>query len=289
VKGIVLAGGSGTRLYPSTQVVSKQLLPVFDKPMIYYPLSVLMLGGIRDILLISTPHDLPLFQELLGTGEQWGISLTYSEQARPEGIPQAFLIGEDFIGDSGVCLILGDNVFYGDQLGDKMRSAASVKKGGVVFGYPVSDPQRYGVVVFGDDGRVTELVEKPAVPPSRYAVPGLYFYDNQVVEITKNLKPSARGELEITDVNRVYLKRGELLVEIFGRGVAWLDTGTPNSLLRGSSFIAAIQERQRFKIACLEEIAFRQGWISPEQLLAAADAIPSSEYADYLREIEAEG
>jgi glucose-1-phosphate thymidylyltransferase len=288
VKGIVLAGGSGTRLYPSTRVMSKQLLPVYDKPMIYYPLSVLMLGGIREVLLISTPHDLPHFQELLGDGRQWGISITYAEQARPEGIAQAFLVGEEFIGESSVCLILGDNVFYGDQLGDKMKAAASVQRGGVVFGYPVSDPERYGVVVFDPDGTVTDIVEKPAVPPSRYAVPGLYFYDNQVVEITRDLKPSDRGELEITDVNKVYLERGELKVEIFGRGVAWLDTGTPDALLRGASFIAAIQERQRFKIACLEEIAFRQGWIDKTQLLALAEGIPSPEYGAYLREIAVE-
>lgn len=288
MKGIVLAGGSGTRLYPSTRVMSKQLLPVYDKPMIYYPLSVLMLGGIREVLLISTPHDLPHFQELLGDGRQWGISITYAEQARPEGIAQAFLVGEEFIGESSVCLILGDNVFYGDQLGDKMKSAASVQRGGVVFGYPVSDPERYGVVVFDPDGTVTDIVEKPAVPPSRYAVPGLYFYDNQVVEITRDLKPSDRGELEITDVNKVYLERGELKVEIFGRGVAWLDTGTPDALLRGASFIAAIQERQRFKIACLEEIAFRQGWIDKTQLLALAEGIPSPEYGAYLREIAVE-
>jgi glucose-1-phosphate thymidylyltransferase len=288
VKGIVLAGGSGTRLYPSTRVMSKQLLPVYDKPMIYYPLSVLMLGGIREVLLISTPHDLPHFRELLGDGGQWGISITYAEQARPEGIAQAFLVGEEFIGESSVCLILGDNVFYGDQLGDKMKAAASVQRGGVVFGYPVSDPERYGVVVFDPDGTVTDIVEKPAVPPSRYAVPGLYFYDNQVVEITRGLKPSDRGELEITDVNKVYLERGELKVEIFGRGVAWLDTGTPDALLRGASFIAAIQERQRFKIACLEEIAFRQSWIDKTQLLAMAENIPSPEYGAYLREIAGE-
>jgi glucose-1-phosphate thymidylyltransferase len=288
VKGIVLAGGSGTRLYPSTRVMSKQLLPVYDKPMIYYPLSVLMLGGIREILLISTPHDLPHFQELLSDGSHWGISISYAEQARPEGIAQAFLVGEAFIGDSSVCLILGDNVFYGDELGEKMRRAASVQRGGVIFGYPVSDPQRYGVVVFDEDGTVTDIVEKPEVPPSRYAVPGLYFYDNQVVEITRALKPSDRGELEITDVNRFYLGKGELKVEIFGRGVAWLDTGTPDALLRGASFIATIQERQRFKIACLEEIAFRQGWVGKADLLAMADEIPSAEYGDYLREIASE-
>lgn len=282
MKGIVLAGGKGTRLYPLTEIVSKQLLPVFDKPMIYYPISVLMLGGIREILLISTPDDLPRFQSLLGDGSQWGISISYAEQPRPEGIAQAFIIGREFVGDDKVCLILGDNVFYGDQIGAKMRAAAAMDAGAVIFGYPVRDPQRYGVVAFDEEGRVRDIVEKPKVPPSRFAVPGLYFYDNRVLDIAASLAPSPRGELEITDVNRAYLEAGTLHVEIFGRGLAWLDTGTHDSLLRASTFIAAIQERQNLKIACLEEIGFRQGWLSRDRLRVLAEGMTDPEYGSYL-------
>jgi glucose-1-phosphate thymidylyltransferase len=281
-KGIVLAGGAGTRLYPATQSISKQLIPVYDKPMVYYPLSVLMLTGIRDILVVSTPHDLPRFKELLGDGSQWGLSLRYAEQSEPKGIAQAFIIGSDFIGDDSVCLILGDNVFYGDQLQDKLQRAAGAMSGGRVFGYPVQNPSRYGVVDFNDDGTVTSIEEKPSDPSSNYAVTGLYFYDNRVVDIARSIEPSDRGELEITDVNREYLKRDALNVELFGRGMAWLDTGTHESLLQASNFIAAIEKRQGLKIACLEEIAYREGWISAEQVREQAQTFSQNNYGEYL-------
>jgi glucose-1-phosphate thymidylyltransferase len=282
MKGIVLAGGAGTRLYPATRAVSKQLLPVHDKPMVYYPLSVLMLAGIRDILLISTPRDLPRFEDLLGDGAQWGLNLRYAEQPEPKGIAQAFTIGADFIDGDPVCLILGDNLFYGDQLRRKVRTAASLTEGGKVFGYPVQEPSRYGVVDFTDDGTVTSIEEKPDDPPSDYAVTGLYFYDDQVVDVARSIEPSDRGELEITDVNRAYLEQGTLEVELFGRGMAWLDTGTHESLLQASNFIAAIEKRQGLKIACLEEIAYREGWITADEVRAQARALDQNGYGQYL-------
>lgn len=284
-KGIVLAGGSGTRLYPATHAVSKQLIPVYDKPMVYYPLSVLMLAGIRDVLLISTPRDLSRFQELLGDGSRWGIALSYAEQPEPKGIAQAFPIGADFIDGEPVALILGDNLFYGDQLRSKVRSAASLTEGGKIFGYPVQNPSRYGVVAFDDDGRVTAIEEKPDDPPSNYAVPGLYFYDEEAVDIARSLTPSDRGELEITDLNQVYLDRGALQVELFGRGMAWLDTGTHESMLQASTFIAAIEQRQGLKIACLEEIAYREGWISADQVEEQAQSMRKTGYGQYLLRI----
>ncbi len=282
MKGIVLAGGAGTRLYPATQAMSKQLLPVYDKPMVYYPLSVLMLAGIRDILLISTPKDLPRFEALLGDGAQWGVNLHYAEQSEPKGIAQAFTIGSDFIDGESVSLILGDNLFYGDQLRRKVRAAAELDNGGKVFGYPVEDPSRYGVVGFEDDGTVTTIEEKPDNPPSEYAVTGLYFYDDQVVDIARSIKPSDRGELEITDVNQAYLEQGSLEVELFGRGMAWLDTGTHESLLQASNFIAAIERRQGLKIACLEEIAYREGWISADEVREQARPLDQNGYGKYL-------
>ena len=282
MKGIVLAGGAGTRLYPATRAVSKQLLPVYDKPMVYYPLSVLMLAGIQDILLISTPKDLPRFQELLGDGSQWGISLQYAEQPEPRGIAQAFTIGADFIDGDPVSLILGDNLFYGDQLRRRVRDAAELTDGGKVFGYPVQDPSRYGVVGFDDNGMVTAIEEKPDDPPSHYAVTGLYFYDDEVVDIARSIEPSDRGELEITDVNRAYLEQGELEVERFGRGMAWLDTGTHDSLLEAASFIASIERRQGLKIACLEEIAYREGWITAEEVEQQARVLDQNGYGEYL-------
>ncbi|WP_251961526.1 glucose-1-phosphate thymidylyltransferase RfbA [Salinibacter ruber] len=282
MKGIVLAGGAGTRLYPATRAMSKQLLPVYDKPMVYYPLSVLMLAGIRDILLISTPKDLPRFEALLGDGSQWGVNLQYAEQSEPKGIAQAFTIGSDFIDGEPVSLILGDNLFYGDQLRRKVRAAAELTDGGKVFGYPVEDPSRYGVVGFEDDGTVTTIEEKPENPPSEYAVTGLYFYDDQVVDIARSIEPSDRGELEITDVNQAYLEQGTLEVELFGRGMAWLDTGTHDSLLQASSFIASIEKRQGLKIACLEEIAYREGWISAEEVEEQARALDQNGYGEYL-------
>ena len=285
MKGIVLAGGSGTRLYPATQVVSKQLLPVYDKPMIYYPLSVLMLGGIREILLISTPHDLPRFRELLGSGSRWGISILYAEQPRPEGLAQAFLIGEEFIAGERVCLILGDNIFYGDSLRGKVREASSITEGATIFGYRVRDPERYGVVTFDRKGKPLSLEEKPTQPRSNYAVTGLYFYDSRVVEYAKDQKPSARGELEITDLNLRYLREGRLNLRLLGRGVAWLDTGTHESLLRAADFIETVELRQGLKIACLEEIAYREGWIDLHALAEAAEFYGKSGYGEYLKDL----
>jgi len=284
-KGIVLAGGAGTRLHPATRAVSKQLLPVYDKPMVYYPLSTLMLAGIRDILLISTPRDLPRFEDLLGDGHQWGINLRYAEQPRPEGIAQAFLIGREFIKDDPVCLILGDNIFYGQGLSGRLQDAAQQPDGGTVFAYYVTNPERYGVVDFDEEGRVLSIEEKPEDPATNYAVTGLYFYDSNVVDIAENLEPSERGELEITDVNRHYLERDALGVETLGRGMAWLDTGTHGSLLQAANFVQTIEERQGLKISCPEEIAWRMGWISAEDVHSMGRSMDNNAYGQYLLDL----
>jgi len=285
MKGIILAGGAGTRLHPLTKALSKQLIPIYDKPMIYYPLSTIMLAGIREILIISTPKDLPKFMDLFGDGNDLGLSFSFKEQPKPEGIAQAFIIGEEFIGEDSVCLILGDNLFYGHNLSKTLQNVAQLEDGACIFGYWVSDPQRYGIVEFNEKMEVIGIEEKPKIPKSNYAVPGLYFYDNKVVDIAKNLKPSARGELEITDVNLAYLEKGNLKVELLGRGYAWLDTGTPDSLIDASNYIATIERRQGLKIGCIEEIAYRMGYIDSIQLEKVISKLPHNGYRNYLNSI----
>jgi len=289
MKGIILAGGKGTRLYPLTISTSKQMLPVYDKPMIYYPLSMLMLAGIREVLIISTPDALPGFRELLKDGKQWGMQFEYAEQAEPRGLADAFLVGRDFIGDSSVCLILGDNIFYGGGLGSLLKECAMLTEGAIIFGYRVNDPERYGIVEFDDQENVLSLEEKPSEPKSNFAIPGIYFYDNQVVRYAESLKPSARGEIEITDLNKLYLENGKLKVKLFGRGVAWLDLGTHESLLQGAMFIEAIQHRQGLMIACLEEIAYRAGFISKDQLEILGKVFAGNSYGKYILEIVRNG
>jgi len=287
MKGIVLAGGSGTRLYPSTITVSKQLLPVFDKPMIYYPISVLMLAGIKDILIISTPHDLPNFQKLLGNGTQFGVNFSYKEQPSPDGLAQAFILGEEFIANDSVALVLGDNIFYGQNFSGMLKDAVQSTTNGeaTVFGYPVKDPERFGVVEFDENGKAVSIEEKPKKPKSNYAVTGLYFYDNKVVEYAKKLKPSSRNELEITDLNKIYLEKGKLNVRLFGRGFAWLDTGTHSSLLRASQYVQTIEENQGIKIACLEEVAYRMGFVSNEQIIKNTNKYKNNEYYNYVKNV----
>ena len=288
MKGIILAGGKGTRLYPITMAVSKQLLPVYDKPMIYYPLSMLMLAGIREVTVISTPQDLPQYRRLFGDGQQWGMGFSYAEQSEPRGLADAFLVAEEYIAGEAVCLILGDNIFFGQGLSEQLKAAAGLQDGAVVFAYPVRDPERYGVVAFNENGDAISLEEKPVKPRSKYAVPGLYFYDKQVIDFAKSLKPSARGELEITDLNRLYLENGKLKVQVLGRGIAWLDAGTHESLLQASNFIQAVEERQGIMISSPEEIAFRKGFIDQQQLLKLSNNLNQNNYGDYLR-VLAEG